>query len=88
MADKKKNGTKIYLTRTNISILVSKKEKILCTLRQNHYRSRKNECSFFKSIFPFKVSLFRLFTFDISLVLILLSCSVESLYVPSVSCTP
>ncbi len=33
-------------------------KKKLCTLKQNHYRSCKNECSFFKSIFR---SGFRLF---------------------------
>ena len=27
------------------------KIKILCTLRQNHYDSRKNDCSFFNSFF-------------------------------------
>ena len=26
-------------------------KKKLCTLKQNRYRSRKNECSFFRSIF-------------------------------------
>ncbi len=39
---------------TKISFFVSKMKKWikkLCTLKQNHYRSRKNECSFFKSIF-------------------------------------
>ncbi len=58
MIDKKKNGTKIHLTRTNISILMNKKEKILCTLRQNHYDSRKNDCSFFNSFFPCNFHLF------------------------------
>ena len=53
---------------------MEKMVKKLFTLKQNQYRSRKNECSFFKSIFPFEVSLcFRLVTFDSSLVLILFS---------------
>ena len=30
---------------------MNKKKKILCTLRQNHYDSRKNDCSFFNSFF-------------------------------------
>ena len=36
---------------------------------------------FSKSIFPFKVSLFRLVTFDISLILILLSYSFKSYWI-------
>ena len=88
MIDKKKNGTKIYFTRTNISILVNKKEKILCTLRQNHYHSRKMNVHFQINFSVQGFTIFRLVTFDSSLVLIRLSCSVESLFVPSVSCTP
>jgi hypothetical protein len=64
--------------------LVSKMKKWikkLCTLKQNHYCSRKNECSFFKSILRSRFHFFRSLTFDSSLVLILLSCSFKSYWI-------